>query len=96
MDFVIFMQHHFEVARILRPKSKSIGPAAEMMEEAKINADESKKKTAIIRTTMRWRIICSIIFTQWKELVGIEKQRISLLGHFRKAHEKSLADIFKA
>ena len=97
---IIHATPHFEIARILRPKAKALVQQREMMEEAKINADERKarRKQAIIRTTMRWQNnLLHHFFTQWKGTCdALKKQRISLLGHFRKAHEKSLADIFKA
>ncbi len=91
---------HFEIARVLRPKAIALVRQREMMEEAKINADERKarRKQAIIRTTMRWQNnLLHHFFTQWKgTCAALKKQRISLLGHFRKAHEKTVGDIFKA
>ena len=90
----------FEIARVLRPKAIALVRQREMMEEAKINADERKarRKQAIIRTTMRWQNnLLHHFFNQWKgTCAALKKQRISLLGHFRKAHEKTVGDIFKA
>ena len=41
---IIHATPHFEVARILRPKAKALVQQREMMEEAKINADERKAR----------------------------------------------------
>ena len=69
-------------------------------QEAKANADERKarRKQAIIRTTMRWQNnLRHHFFSQWKgTCAALKKQRKSLLGHFQKAHEKSVGDVFKA